>query len=268
MALPELLDGLAARWSLDVGDAVGRGNTSLVLRCRRADGAAAMLKLCPDPALTAAEGRALRAWARSGRVPAVWACDPAAGALLLEAIADETPVADRAAGVALDAVADLIGALHAAGDTRGFAPLADRVEFVFAHWIARHAGRSIVAVERLERGAELARALAAEPTAAVLLHGDLHPGNVLDGGTGRGLVAIDPRPCVGDPALDAVDWVFHGARDPAEWQPRSGELAAALRCEPERLWSWCRAFAALLAASRAARGASAGDVAALLEIAP
>jgi streptomycin 6-kinase len=93
-------------------------------------------------------------------------------------------------------------------------------------------------------------------------------GNVLDGGAGRGLVAIDPRPCVGDPALDAVDWVFHGARGPAEWEPRSRELAAALGCHPERLWQWCRAFAAMLAASRAARGAAAGDVAALLKIAP
>jgi streptomycin 6-kinase len=108
----------------------------------------------------------------------------------------------------------------------------------------------------------------AEPAPAVLLHGDLHPGNVLDGGAGRGLVAIDPRPCVGDPAVDAVDWVFHGARGPDEWEPRSRELASALGCDPERLWRWCRAFAALLAAGRTARGAGAEEVAALLDIAP
>lgn len=34
------------------------------------------------------------------------------------------------------------------------------------------------------------------------------------GGGNRGLVAIDPRPCVGEPAFDAAEWVFWNA-DPA-----------------------------------------------------
>jgi len=58
---------------------------------------------------------------------------------------------------------------------------------------------------RLARGRELARELAAAGGVSVLLHGDLHPGNVPDGGTARGLVAIDPRPCLGDVASKAVD---------------------------------------------------------------
>ncbi|WP_432046784.1 aminoglycoside phosphotransferase family protein [Streptomyces asiaticus] len=45
----------------------------------------------------------------------------------------------------------------------------------------------------------------------VLLHGDLHLGNVLGGGAGRGLMAIDPKACVGDPCIDAVDYVVAGA---------------------------------------------------------
>jgi streptomycin 6-kinase len=50
------------------------------------------------------------------------------------------------------------------------------------------------------RGYELARTLAhAGPTA--LVHGDLHFANILVA-EGR-LVAIDPRPCWGDPAFDA-----------------------------------------------------------------
>ena len=38
----------------------------------------------------------------------------------------------------------------------------------------------------------------------------IHPGNVLVGGLARGLVAIDPRPCVGEAEFDAVDWVCWG----------------------------------------------------------
>ena len=41
-----------------------------------------------------------------------------------------------------------------------------------------------------------------------MLHGDLTPGNILDGGTERRLVAIDPAPCLGDAAFDAVDLIL------------------------------------------------------------
>jgi hypothetical protein len=77
---------LAARWELVLGEAVGRGNTSLVVRCRRADGRPAVLKFTPDAELGDAEASALRRWESSGRVPLVWGHDAALGALLLEAI--------------------------------------------------------------------------------------------------------------------------------------------------------------------------------------
>jgi streptomycin 6-kinase len=274
--LPEAIAALAARWELAMGEAVGRGNTSLLVRCRRVDGRPAMLKLTPDAELAAAEASALRRWEPSGRVPQVWGDDAALGALLLEAIPNETSLADRRTAVALDDVADLIGELHRSGapvPADGVVPLAARVEFIFEHWIERHAQRGevmtrTVPVDRLRRGHRLARELAADAATPVLLHGDLHPGNVLDGGAVRGLVAIDPRPCVGDAAVDAVDWVFWAVDDPGAWEPRSRDLAVALGLDHQRLWAWCAAFAAMLAASRAARGASPEQVAALLALSP
>jgi streptomycin 6-kinase len=274
--LPGATADLAERWELVIGAAVGRGNTSLVVRCRRADGRPAVLKLTPDAELGAAEASALRRWEPSGRVPAVWGHDAAAGALLLEAIPDETPLAERHTAVELDDVASLIDDLHRGGGAAvgdGWERLADRVEFIFDHWVERHGRRGgvvtrAVPVDRLRRGHLLARELAADAAEQVLLHGDLHPGNVLDGGAARGLVAIDPRPCVGDAAVDAVDWVFWTADDPGAWEPRSRDLAAALGLDHQRLWAWCAAFAALLAASRAAQGASADEIAALLALSP
>ena len=274
--LPAAIADLAARWELDVGEAVGRGNTSLVVRCRRADGRPAVLKLTPDAVLGGEEAWALRRWESSGRVPLVWGYDAALGALLLEAIPGEIPLSERPTAVELGEVADLIGELHRSGApavAEGWATLAERVEFLFEHWIQRHGRRGevvtrAVPVERLRRGHELARALAAAAGKPVLLHGDLHPSNVLDGGAVRGLVAIDPRPCVGDAAVDAVDWVFWAVDDPGAWAPRSRDLAVALGLDHERLWAWCAAFAAMLAASRAARGASAEQVAALLALSP
>ena len=273
--VPALLAGLCERWQLDLGTPAGSGNTSLVLRCRRADGRSAILKVTPDAAIAATEAFALRGWAPSGRVPAVWGADPGLGALLLEAIAGETTLSDRTASVSLGQIAGLIRDLHGSGAPvtgPGVGPLADRVDFIFGLWTGRRAASDAMSLAvpagRLELGHELARSLAAAPAAPpVLLHGDLHPGNVLDGGPARGLVAIDPRPSVGEPAADVVDWVFWQADGVAAWQARNQELATALRLDPARLWSWCTAFAAMLAASCAARGDLA-PVQDLLAIAP
>jgi hypothetical protein len=72
----------------------------------------------------------------------------------------------------------------------------------------------------------------------------------------RTATQLRPRPCVGEAAVDAVDWVFWRWMTRA-WEPRSRDLALALGVNHERLWAWCAAFAAMLAASKAARGAAA-----------
>ncbi|MCR3722319.1 MULTISPECIES: aminoglycoside phosphotransferase family protein [Prauserella salsuginis group] len=247
--MPGLLRDLAARWELDLGEPVGSGNTSLVLRCRTA-GRAAILKITPDAAIATAEAAALRVWAPTGRVPAVYA--EAGGALLLEALPSETTLADRPAPAPLHDVADLIRALHGSSSAdraadRGFGPPTDRTDLLFTLWQDRAAGDPDQ-VAALARGHALARELAAAPPRLVLAHGDLHPGNVLPpGNAARGLVAIDPRPCLADPASDAIDWVVLG--DPARWRATAEELADLIDVDVERLWAWCRAFAARLAAT-------------------
>ena len=56
-------------------------------------------------------------------------------------------------------------------------------------------------------------------------------------------------------------------REPSGWRARSREPAQALGVDPERVWAWCAALAALLAAGQAARGAAADDVTALVALA-
>lgn len=274
--VPGVLAELAARWDLVIGDAVGRGNTSLVIRCQRADGRPAVLKLVPDANIGAGEVSALRSWAPSGRVPLVWGYDAGVGALLLEAIPSEVPLLELGTAITSDEVANLIGGLHRSGAPvvgGGVVSLAERVDFIFEHWAERHASRGevvtrAVPVERLRRGHDLARGLVADTGVPVLLHGDLHPGNVLDGGAARGLVAIDPRPCVGDAAFDAVDWVFWGVDDPRDWQRHGRALALALGVDHGRLWAWCASLAPMIAAAKAGRAANADEVNALLALAP
>lgn len=275
-SLPGKLETLVSRWGLVLGDPVGRGNTSLVVRCRFSQGGAAILKLTPDTGMTRGEARALDSWSSSRRVPELWAHDDDLGALLLEFIPNDAPLAESGSGVDTREVAELMNALHQTGSAvvgGGVVPLSERVDFMFALWAARW-GASItttdeeIAIDQVERGYDLAKRLAREQAAPVLLHGDLHPSNVLDGGARRGLVAIDPRPCVGDAAFDAVDWVFWPEDGPEHWRPRCERLARDLGLDGERIWDWCRTFAAMLAMTQAPHGGDPARVEAFRAMAP
>jgi streptomycin 6-kinase len=232
-SLPRRTAALAERWELELGEPIPRGSTSLLIRCRRG-GAGAVLKLSPEAELAAEEARALRAWGPTGRVPAVWEYE--GDALLLEAVEPGTAIREgpRRDSAQLRALLD---GLHTAPG-EGFPPLAERVEFIYAHWMPRAPG---ISTDDLELARDLAATYEGPPA---LLHGDLHLGNVLD--SSRGLVAIDPRACAGDPDFDAVDFVLWGAASRSEADARIPALAT----DPERLLRWCAAFVPLIAGVR------------------
>jgi streptomycin 6-kinase len=99
----------------------------------------------------------------------------------------------------------------------------------------------------VERSRGIAHALTEEGPIRVL-HGDLHPGNVLRGSKTRGLVAIDPRPCLGDPGFDAVDWLLADGGGEPSVQSRIQWLAGRTDgLDPDRAWAWCQALAVVLA---------------------
>jgi streptomycin 6-kinase len=77
----------------------------------------------------------------------------------------------------------------------------------------------------------------------------------LDGGEARGLVAIDPAPCIGDPAFDAIDLVLWQAENLATVRSRAERLAAAIGADAGRLLAWCSAFAGMTALETAENGA-------------
>src|SRR5439155_19981191 len=125
--------------------------------------------------------------------------------LLIEAIEPGTPLAVSAAHPGADAVASLLRALHGSGVAdRSYPSVARRVGYLFDSSVRlyeRHPElTALVPPELYRRGRARADRLAQDDLPIVLLHGDLTPGNILDGGAGRGLVAIDPAPCLGDAA--------------------------------------------------------------------
>jgi streptomycin 6-kinase len=251
--LPTLVQGLADRWDLDLV-AAGGGGTSRVFRCRRL-GEPVWLKLTPDPVVAVEEAEALTAWAATPAVVGLLDQDLSVGALLLASVEPGVPVKQLPWQVS-EAAAML-------RDLRTFTPvpdsvlrpLSDRIAFMYdltSRKLAANCG-GVVGSKVLDRARTAALELAASgPTG--LVHGDLHPANVLSGPDGR-MVAIDPRPAWGDPDIDAVDWVFEGATDLAGLQRRIKTLAALVPGqEADRVLGWSRALAVVLAVA----GISAG----------
>ncbi len=234
--LPGVLTALAERWQFELGSPIPRGSVSAVFRCRMADGRRA--------------------------VP-----------LLIEAIEPGTPLVVSSIYPAAESVAELLSSLHGSGvPDPSYPTVEQRVAYLFdssAKLYERHPElTALIPPELYERGRRLATRLAQHDSPIVLLHGDLTPSNILDGGAERGLVAIDPAPCLGDAAFDAVDLILWQADDLETIAARIERLAAATGVDAGRLLGWCVAFAAMSALELASQGnGPRAGIDALLELA-
>jgi streptomycin 6-kinase len=256
--LPALARSLASRWTLDLGEPFPAGNSSVAIGCMRSGGSPAVLKLSPDLPVVAEQVTTLKLFGASGRVPAVLAADLPAGAVLLELIEPGTTAGELRPPPSARDWAGLLTALHSVPVPPGYPQdLRAQCEGFFDRVGGRVAepevGRHVSAAD-VTRGAIRCEALLSKETTRVLLHGDLHlanvlDGGVLDGGAPRRLVAIDPRACVGDPCFDAVDYLLDGAgRDGMDGiDARCAGLAAASGLDAGRLHDWCRAIAPIVA---------------------
>src|SRR5438034_7510526 len=270
--LPGMLTALEEQWQFELGSPIPRGSVSAVFRCRMADGRRSVLKASPDRARLAFEAAALDA-CHSVHTPAVIALDEQLGALLIEAIEPGTPLVVSSIYPAAESVAKLLTSLHESGVSNSSYPTVEqRVAYLFdssAKLYERHPElTALIPPDLYERGRRLATRLAQQGSPIVLLHGDLTPSNILDGGAERGLVAIDPAPCLGDAAFDAVDLLLWQADDLETIAARIERLAVATNMDAGRLVGWCVAFAGMSALELASQGNGPGaGMDALMELA-
>ncbi|MFD4422971.1 aminoglycoside phosphotransferase family protein [Agromyces sp. NPDC058484] len=98
------------------------------------------------------------------------------------------------------------------------------------------------------RGAEFAAALLDDPRDEVVLHGDLHHGNVLDFGE-RGWLAIDPKGLFGEAAFDYCNLLCNPsherALEPGRLERRFRVVVEESGLEPRRFGRWLVAWCAL-----------------------
>jgi streptomycin 6-kinase len=240
--LPKRIERYRVEWELEVEGFLPGGLMSCCLSVSTARGEAAVLKLSGPWTPARPEALALRLW-DGGPTPRLLQADESGyGALLLERIAPGQPLSSTDAD--LITVARLIGSLHAGSvpeETLRLLPsLADvvesRVATAGAEAAARSADEASRLTPRLERTRRLAHELLSSTNGdATLLHGDLESRNILRCNA-RGLAAIDPLPCVGDPAYDVGYWLADVDRD--EREAKSVSLAQHLDLDQTRLLAW------------------------------
>jgi streptomycin 6-kinase len=248
--VPSLAAELASRWGFVLGELFESGASSVVLRCLWTDETPAVLKLSPDRALLTRQVEMLRVFGSSGRVPAVLAADAEAGAMVLEEVLPGTEAEDMPQASLPRLWGELLAELHAVDlPARWPWDLRGRLDEAFAR-IGRRLSEPAIGARidqaAWQRAIRRGEALLDTQSTIVLLHGDLHLGNALDGGPSRGLVAIDPKACVGDPCFDAVDYVVAGAGQEGV-EARCERVATACGLDGDRLYAWSRVNAPMLA---------------------
>jgi streptomycin 6-kinase len=255
-------DGLAGlvaaycqRWGLELDEALS-GGTSRVFLGRQDGARPVVLKLTPDRSIAETEAIALRAWARTPHAVDLLESEPEAGALLLDRVMPGTKAAAWPALPSHEDFAALLAGLRDVHgkDVEGLRPMAEGVEFIYG-LIARRAGDPYVSrfapSDMVARSHALARELTASTSDYGLVHGDLHLSNILDGGPGRGLVAIDPRSSCGDRTWDAIDIALARVTSADELDDRISRITALVPgLNAGRLRQWCQATAVISVVQR------------------
>jgi len=239
--LPQLAAECAEEWSLELGEPFPRGNVSLTLEARRADGTPAVLKLNFPERESAHEAHALELWNGRGAVRLL-ETDAERSALLLERALPGDPLwgvaddeeATRVAAAVLQRIWQPPPAAHP------FRILAHEAE----EWMSRlrrdwEALGHPFEARLVQAGEEAARELSPTQPALVVCHQDFQGSNVLRAEREPWL-AIDPKPIVGEPAFDVASLL----RD-RRWDIRANvirrrldQLVAELGLERERMRGW------------------------------
>ncbi len=240
--LPALVARIAADWQLELGDPfLPGGETAWVAPARDAAGTDLALKVgWPHPEALH-EADALRTWDGAGAIRLCQVNElKEATVLLLERCRPGTQLRARPAEEHDLVIAGLLRRLWLTPPPGyGFRPLSDMCDY----WATRYqqrspAERSCLEAPLAREGIRLLRELPRGGGDALLLHTDLHAGNVLAAGREPWL-AIDPKPFVGDPAYDVTQHIFNGVfRQGADAGALAARMASLLDLDLSRILRW------------------------------
>jgi streptomycin 6-kinase len=250
-ALPDLVDGFAARWSLAIDAPFPGIKFNFVAPATRSDGTACVFKLSREVDETRNEIAALRLWDGDGAVRLLDA-EPDQGALLLERLAPGTMLLevasaddDRATLIAAEVLREL---WRPARTDDGLRSLDSWCDAYARNRVALQAGTGGFPAALFDRADGLRRDLLASTTLPTALHGDLHHHNILRAQRAEWL-AIDPKGLLGDRAFDVCQFFRNPDFDrlPARRvnARRLDIFCATLGLDRQRVKDWCLVHAVL-----------------------
>jgi streptomycin 6-kinase len=228
--VPRTLEELARDWRLTLGARLHGGLLAIVHEAMTAEGERVVLKLASHWDRPLEEIACLETWGGHG-APRLLRADRARAALLLERIEPGLRARDAEASP----VADVLRQLHQQPPA-GMRTLGEVARRRLARAVVERRAKddrarwALAAIEQLE----------SETVAPVLVHGDFDWRNLLRCNR-RGLAAIDPLACAGDPAYDAGYWA-QAAGDPGR-RARTTAIAEALGLDVRRVRAWCAVVA-------------------------
>jgi streptomycin 6-kinase len=247
--LPALVARIAAEWRIEVGSPFLPGGATAWVAPARDAGNDLVLKVCWPHPEAAHEADGLRTWDGAGAVRVHQATDLAeATVLLLERCRPGTPLRALPADEHDLVIAGLLQRLWVKPPPgHDFRPLSDMCDYWAGRYEERSAAeRSCLEAPLAEEGIQLLRALPRTSGDAVLLHTDLHAGNVL-AAEREPWLAIDPKPYIGDPAYDVAQHIFNGVFiEGADAGALAARMAHLLDLDLSRihLWLFARAVEA------------------------
>ncbi|HET9650183.1 MAG TPA: aminoglycoside phosphotransferase family protein [Microlunatus sp.] len=245
--LPVVLAELAQQWRVEIGRPLPGGSASYVVGAVGADGRPAVIKVVIDDAGLELQTRTLRQ-ARGRGYARLYAFDAERRALLLEALGQPLDHSRRSAEQRLDLLADTLTLAwqrpDAAAEPQDKA--AGLATLIRTWWPAQ--GRPCS--EAVYRQAlTFAERRSADPGEAVVVHGDPHPGNLLQlrsprPGADTGYAFVDPDGFVADRAYDLGvvlrDWTsqLRGVDAPAVLRRYCARLADRTGVAEQPIWEW------------------------------
>lgn len=246
--LPETIESCAARWSLEVGPPFLPLSYNYVATASRDDGEQFVLKLCfRGDAEAATEREALRLFGGRGAVRLIDS-DEERAALLLERLEPGTQLSELCdtddAGATSAAVSVMRSLLRPAPLVHEFPSVADWGRGFIRHRVNFNGTSGPLPAPLFDEAEALFRDLNDSADEPVLLHGDLHHGNII-AARREPWLAIDPKGIVGEAAYE-VGALLRNPNDrmlgwpnlPRVMGRRIRQLSEELGIDRERIRGW------------------------------
>jgi streptomycin 6-kinase len=245
--LPRLIAAAEERWEIAIGGPFEPGGaTSYVAPAVASDGRRLVYKCTIPHDEAIGEADALRAYNGDGAVR-LHADRSTTFELLVERCEPGSSLWDEPDDVRMEVTCTLMKRLWRSEAVGRFATLRD----LTSRW-AGITERRMITLEvpwitgPIERGVDLLTSLPTSAPSDVLLHQDLHPGNILSS-TREPWLVIDPKPVVGDAAFDPVQLLVQDKGrvteppGPDSVSERLERIGALLALDPERVGLWALA---------------------------